>query len=122
MTGILLLSHGSRDRDQRRQMDVILQGIKRRFPLYPVEAACLQFGEHPPLSGMIRLADAGADHILILPCFLFDGIHTKKHIPELIEQFCFQQKSISVTVGDVLGAAPEMIDIVSGNITKNIQE
>lgn len=120
MTSILLISHGSRDLTQRRQMDAVTKGMKQRFPNSVLETCTLQFGEESLSACLERLAKSGADEIVVVPCFLFDGIHTKKNIPEIVE--CFQQvyPFVSVLVTDVLGTDERILDIILEKITKLI--
>lgn len=120
MLAILLLSHGSRNLAQRRQMDTVVKGMRERFPHNVLETCSLQFGEESLFSCLTRLANTGADKIVIVPCFLFDGIHTQKNIPELVEHFQQVFPNITVEITDVFGTDHRILDIISEKITKII--
>lgn len=120
LTGIVLLSHGSHSLDQQRQMEIIRKEISFRFPHQLVRSASLLQGKETIFSVLEELNGLEVQQILVVPCFLFDGIHTQKNIPELIRSFCSCHNSVSITICDILGKDPQIVDIISHQIAKKI--
>lgn len=120
MIGILLFSHGSHHPGQQKQMDAIQKKVSFRFPNCLIKSTSLIQGKEAIFSILQKMNDSGVEHILLIPCFLFDGTHTQKSIPQLIQLFCSSYPSVPIKICDILGTDPQMIDIISNQITKNI--
>ena len=120
LIGILLFSHGSHHPDQQKQMDAIQKKVSSRFPNCVIKSASLIQGKEAIFSILEKMNHLGAERILLIPCFLFDGIHTQQSIPQLIQLFRSSYPSVPIKICDILGTDPQMIDIISNQITKNI--
>lgn len=120
LIGILLFSHGSHQKDQQKQMDAIQKAVSVRFPNCLVESSSLIQGREVIFSTLEKMVASGIERILLIPCFLFDGIHTKQNIPELIQLFTSSYQSVPIAICDILGTDPQIIDIISSRIARNI--
>jgi sirohydrochlorin cobaltochelatase len=56
--------------------------------------------------------DKDITKIGIVPFFLFEGIHIKEDIPEIIEKLSEEYKNIEFSFGKPLGADPILADIL----------
>ena len=101
-------------------MDAIQKKVSSRFPNCVIKSASLIQGKEAIFSILEKMNHLGAERILLIPCFLFDGIHTQQSIPQLIQLFRSSYPSVPIKICDILGTDPQMIDILSNQITKNI--
>jgi sirohydrochlorin ferrochelatase len=87
MTGILLLAHGSREGDTEVTMHQVTAYVKDILQNDMVEEAYLQFREQNLENGLLRLIERGAGEIIVIPYFLFEGVHIKEDIPPSLKSF-----------------------------------
>lgn len=84
-TGVLLLGHGSRREAANRGLEK-LAGLVRAGLRMQVQPAFFQFGK-PSLPEMTaRFVQDGVDKIIVVPAFLFPGIHLEHDLPNAIKQ------------------------------------
>ena len=55
---------------------------------------------------------AGATNLVILPLFLWPGMHLERDIPTLVAQSASCHPGVAYAVGPPLGAHPLLLDIV----------
>ena len=103
MTGILLLAHGSREGDTEKTMHQITENVKAELQNDMVEEAYLQFRDKNLQQGLTGLIKRGADEIIVIPYFLFEGIHIKEDIPAEIKEFEKNNPNVRITMGNTLG-------------------
>jgi precorrin-8X/cobalt-precorrin-8 methylmutase len=120
-TGVIILAHGSRG--ERGTVEVpetlrrLANGLK---PLIPTEVeivgAALQFNR-PTLEEAVEiLVGHGAQHIVVMPYFLFSGRHITEDIPRIIENLEHRYPGIQFTVTSTLGAD----ELFTGLVAKRI--
>ena len=67
----------------------------------------------PSLADAVDEAVAGgADEIVVQPCFLFDGMHIRRDIPEMLGGFASDHPGVSFRFGRPLGADARIADIL----------
>lgn len=85
-TGIILLSHGSRAPEAQVTVDEITDHINKMRTFDYLVSASLQFNQ-PDLPSAIEMAvSAGMEMIIVVPMFLYNGLHMKEDIPEIIQE------------------------------------
>ena len=71
----------------------------------------------PRLQQAIAQAVAdGAVDILVVPCFLFQGIHIKEDIPEMLSALRQQHPEVMVRFGRPIGADPRVAEILAERV------
>jgi sirohydrochlorin ferrochelatase len=120
MKGVLILAHGSKRKETEETLDKIIETLKGKLraegKIKEIESAFLQFSERDLHEGLKALVDKGIDDILLIPYFLFDGVHIKEDIPEEIEKFTKQHTNIRVRLGRTLGADDRLALILRDRI------
>ena len=85
MLGVIILGHGSRAKGAEDALRDLVDTIKADLGEVLVEPAYLNFN-HPDLpESMARLAGQGADRVVVVPFFLFNGNHLQRDIPRALE-------------------------------------
>ncbi|UOO37901.1 CbiX/SirB N-terminal domain-containing protein [Oscillospiraceae bacterium CM] len=120
MTGILLLAHGSREGDTEKTMAQITSFVKEILVSDMIEEAYLQFRDKNLEAGIKNLIDKGADNIVVIPYFLFAGIHIKEDIPGEIAALNEKYPHVKMTMGSTLGTDRRLAEIVSDRVRQVI--
>lgn len=102
-SALIILGHGSRNPAASEQfMELVAQLRERRDD--PVLPAFMELAE-PSLAAAVGEAVAGgADEVVVQPCFLFDGMHIRRDIPEMLAGFTAAHPGIVFRFGRPLGA------------------
>lgn len=116
MTGVLLLAHGSRAKGTLITMDEVTQGVREELKLDLVECAYMEFCDVNIEKGLNNLIAKGADDIIIIPYFLFEGIHIKEDIPNELEEFKKNNPNIKIRFGKTLGTDKRLSSIVADRV------
>ena len=122
-TGVIILAHGSRGERGMVQVSEVLRrvsdGVRALLsPRVEVIGASLQFN-HPNLEEAVEaLAAHGVSRILIMPYFLFSGLHITEHIPQLIEKLKHIYPERQFIVTNPLGLDENFI----GHVARRIEE
>ena len=113
-TGVIILAHGSRN---ERQVNEILGKVSCRVktclpPGVEVMWAAMQFN-HPNLEEAIDLlVKQGIKRVVIMPYFLFEGIHPTKDIPDLVSAIKQTHPEVEFVLANTLGVDELLIDLV----------
>jgi sirohydrochlorin cobaltochelatase len=109
--GVLIISHGSRDKSANQEFKKLVRGFQKRHPGRKVAHAFLEMAR-PSLPEVLETLALESKQIFVLPLFLFEAKHLKKHIPEILKAFQKTHPKVSVKLGKPLGADPLLLDIL----------
>jgi sirohydrochlorin ferrochelatase len=112
MTGILILAHGSRQKETENTLLKILELVKAELKSDLIQHAFLQFSNNNLEKGLKRLIDQGATQIQVIPYFLFDGVHILEDIPAEIKEFLKVYPDVKIDFGQTLGADQRLAQIL----------
>ncbi len=116
MIGILILAHGSREKQTEHTMDLILSSLQKKLPETYIEKAFLQFSETNLEKSIQKMVDQGITDIKVVPYFLFEGVHIREDIPNEIRQLSQRYPDVRITMGRTLGADPRLADILADRV------
>jgi sirohydrochlorin ferrochelatase len=116
MNGILVLAHGSREKETELTMQSVIDQTKRKLGVDRIEFAFLQFSENNLQAGLSRLISQGVKDIKVIPYFLFAGIHIKEDIPKEIGDFLKGYPGVRITMGNTLGADERLAEILADRV------
>jgi sirohydrochlorin cobaltochelatase len=110
-TVLIVLGHGSRNAAATEQFhDLVAQLRTRRNE--PVLSAFMELAR-PGLADAVDEAVAGgADEIVVQPCFLFDGMHIRRDIPEMLAGFASEHPAATFRFGRPLGPDARVAEIL----------
>jgi len=115
MEAILILAHGSREKQTETTFDVLIDLVRSQTGQI-IETAFMEFSPRSITAGLENLATQGAKRIRVIPYFLFTGVHIKKDIPEEIAAFRQNNPDLDIILEDVIGTDPLIVDIVTRRI------
>ena len=113
MKGVLIVAHGSRRKQTERTLETVAQTARQKLPGTPMEIAYMEFSERNIPAGLDALAGRGANEIVVVPYFLFDGIHIQEDIPEALEQYRAAHPDVKITMGNPLGTDERLAAILA---------
>ncbi len=109
---LLVVAHGSKSESTREQFEKIVALSKQKSDYDFVEGAYLEFSKPDIREAASSLIRKGASRIVIALYFLFDGIHTKRDIPEIIRGLSHEYPEIEFKITKPIGYEPVLADII----------
>ncbi|MFZ5647313.1 MAG: sirohydrochlorin chelatase [Bacillota bacterium] len=85
-TGIILLSHGSRAPEAQVTVSELVDHINKTSNYDYLASASLQFNQPDLPSALAGAVSAGMERVIVVPMFLYNGLHMKEDIPEIIQE------------------------------------
>jgi sirohydrochlorin ferrochelatase len=120
MTGVLVLAHGSREKETENTLDRIVSILRQNLQIDHIEKAFLQFSDISLASGLEKLIQLGVSDIKIVPYFLFEGVHIKEDIPNEIKEFNQAHPQVTITLGRTLGVDQRLAEILEDRVRELI--
>ncbi|SNS46350.1 CbiX protein [Anaerovirgula multivorans] len=111
---LFVLAHGSKAKEADEILISIVEMLKKRdvqeFPL--LGYGSLQISTPSFEEGIDALVEEGAEEIVIVPMFLFQGNHIKHDIPVELQVIKEKHPKIEFIMGKHIGADRRIADIV----------
>jgi sirohydrochlorin ferrochelatase len=118
--GLLVVGHGSRSEDAVAVFRQIVDEVRSRGTFTHVEGAHMELAE-PGIEEMVKLlADKNVNEIIIAPYFLYEGVHLKKDIPDIIAQLVSDFPDIEFRMAKPIGFEPVLADILLKRVSEII--
>jgi sirohydrochlorin cobaltochelatase len=111
--GLLLFAHGARDSRWALPFEDVAQRVGERAPELPVALCFLEFMTPDLLDGGRRLADAGCQHVDVVPLFLGAGGHVRKDIPDLLDQLALAHPAVRWVLRPAIGEMDAVIEAMA---------
>ncbi|WP_418790318.1 sirohydrochlorin chelatase [Phosphitispora sp. TUW77] len=115
-TGIIILGHGSRAAEALEQLKKYGEMLKSEASYDIVEIASLQFNQPDLPEAIKKVVDAGADKIIIVPFFLYKGVHMQEDIPEVLEGEKAKYPGLEIVMTNHLGTDRRLVEIIIDRI------
>ncbi|NPV29449.1 MAG: precorrin isomerase [Firmicutes bacterium] len=110
--GVLLLGHGSRRAAANAGLEA-LGGLVQESLGLPTLPVFFQFGRPTLAEGVARLASEGVQEIIIVPVFLFPGVHLEKDVPEAVAGLAARYgEEPRLVLTPSLGPDPRLAEII----------
>lgn len=109
---MIVLGHGSRRKEVAQCFEEMVDRVARLLPQAPVLPAFFSLGR-PDLPTQVGiLAQRGCERIVIMPYFLYNGVHIEKDIPELLAELEIQYPHLDFVLQSTLENDPAMERLV----------
>ncbi len=116
MNGVLVVAHGSRQRETEITLETVLEMAKRKLPDAVIEHAYMEFSDKTIDMAVNNLVKRGISNIKVVPYFLFEGIHLKEDIPNMVKECMQNHPNITVVMGETLGTDERLSEILIDRI------
>lgn len=113
---LIVLGHGSRSPEATAQFVQIVDLLKMRYPDDLVLPAFMELTDPRLAAALASAVEQGCEDILVTPCFLFQGMHIKRDIPEMLEELKQTHPRVSVRFGRPIGPDPRIAEILADRV------
>lgn len=118
---LILLGHGSRRAEANQGLLVVAEKVSRLMD-QPVTPAYMAH-DHPSLPEAVEAKiKGGASSIVVMPLFLFRGVHVTVDIHEELREIREQNPNVEIIFTKELGADDEIANLASLRIKEALAE
>jgi len=111
MKAVLLISHGSRSAQTKKEVEDLISVLKRKSDIPVFEYAFLELESPDILQGIRSCVRQKADEVCILLNFLNSGRHVDEDIPAIIEESRKEFPDVKITISRPVGQHPKVSDL-----------
>jgi sirohydrochlorin ferrochelatase len=112
-TALLLMAHGSRQREANDDLHQLAEQMRRQGRYTPVEPAFLELAEPTIATAAQRCVHAGAARVIMLPYFLSAGVHVRRDLEAVRTQLARHYPDVEFCLAEPLGPHPLLRDLVA---------
>lgn len=113
MKAILVIGHGSRSEQARAEFDVVVNMMARKTDM-PVTGAHMELHTPSIPEALEMMINERPDikEIKAVPLFLFEGIHIREDIPEILDEMREKYPQVEFKFARPIGAEEMLADIL----------
>ncbi|OGO78209.1 MAG: hypothetical protein A2Y23_05990 [Clostridiales bacterium GWB2_37_7] len=116
MRGLLVIGHGSRSKDAKEVFYQIVEQLKQSTST-EVECCFMEISEPFIPETVEKMYNKGVREITALPYFLFNGIHIKEDIPEILHSTKAKYTDLAITMAQPIGYHKAVVEILKERMT-----
>ncbi len=116
-TNILLVGHGSRNKDGNREIEAFATAWRAMNPQWHIETCFIEFADVLIGQGLDNAAK-GADRVIVVPLILNAAGHVKMEIPHFIADGRKRHPTVEFIYARHLGATEPVLKILKRNLRK----
>ena len=120
MQGILVVGHGSRREEARRAFYQIVNQLGEKLKM-ETEGCFMEISAPYIPETIEKMIEKGVTDIKVQPYFLFEGIHIKEDIPEILRGVKKKHPTINITMASPIGFHTLLVDILADRIEGETQ-
>lgn len=110
--GIIVLGHGSRAEKAREVFSELVDRLGKRLENIRVGGASMELASPTLEEKVSQFAGREIEHIVILPLFIYPGVHVQEDITAQIADLREEYPELEFTLADVLGADDRLVEIL----------
>lgn len=114
--GIMILGHGSRDRNAITEFKTMVQELSQHYAPIPTRYGFLEFANPIITTGLDELRQLGVKHILAVPALLFAAGHAKNDMPSVLNRYQKAHPEILLQYGRELALDPRLLQVAAARI------
>ncbi len=111
-SAVLIVSHGSRSSQAFAEFNQVVKLVSNRYQKSIVRGASMEINQPDIPTAIKELVEQGISQINVVPYFLFMGNHTKKDIPQIIENQKNIYPQLNVKIAKPIGVSSLLADIL----------
>ncbi|MBS9768632.1 MAG: sirohydrochlorin chelatase, partial [Flavobacteriaceae bacterium] len=119
--GVLLCGHGTKLKEGVEAFKQFAKGFQDQFDEYETGVAFFHFSAPDLDEGVQELVDKGVSEIVVLPLFLFTGVHLQDDISCMMYQ-ASKKHNIPIRMGNYMGVCEEMVSVVEKLVREVVPE
>ena len=111
-SSLLVIGHGSRSQDAVTVFEKIVDLMRSKSDYSHVKGAHMELAE-PGVAPVVEdLVALGVKDIVVVPYFLYEGMHYKNDIPEILEELSERFPAINFKLAKPIGYEPLLVDVL----------
>ena len=111
MIGVIVIGHGSRSKDAKETFYQIVEQLKESMN-GEVEGCFMEISEPHIPETIEKMYNKGVREITALPYFLFNGIHMKEDIPEILQLAKEKYQDLVIKMAQPIGYHKAVVEIL----------
>ena len=111
--GVLLFAHGARDSRWAIPFEEVAERVRAAAPQAVVVLAFLEFMAPGMRDAGRQLAEAGCEHVDVVPLFLGAGGHVRKDVPQLLADLESGHPSVHWELRPAVGELEPVIEAMA---------
>jgi sirohydrochlorin cobaltochelatase len=121
-TTLLLVGHGSRNRDGNKEILHFAAQWRDRHPEWRIEVCFIEHADVLLGEGLDRAARNGAKRVVVIPFILNAAGHVKMELPAAVEEARARHPGVDFQVVRHLGMGREIFEVLQGQLDKLMKE
>lgn len=109
---LIIISHGSRSKDAVDAFNQVVDMVRQKDQFQLVAGASMEHSEPNIPQTIAQVAKTGVTEIIFAPYFLYEGIHIKEDIPQLLNEISPNYPNITFKMAKPIGVEPVLADIL----------
>ncbi|MDA8233263.1 MAG: CbiX/SirB N-terminal domain-containing protein, partial [Clostridia bacterium] len=110
--GIIILGHGSKAPQALETLQAVGTKVQQTMTGFKVEVASMEFNKPDIPEAVANLVNQGVNKIVVVPFFLYFGIHLQEDIPEILKEEKAKYPGVEIVMASNLGADTRLVDIL----------
>ncbi len=120
-TNLIILGHGSKSKDAIADFNFIVNTVQQKGIYKTTSGAHMEIAS-PSLEDVVKeLYEAGERNFVVFPYFLFNGMHIKHDIPEILENLKKEYADITFDFTAPIGQDPLMADLIVSKVNNHLK-
>ena len=115
-TALILLAHGSRDREWSSTLRRVILAVRTKSAGLRIEAAFLEFMTPSLRDSVTLLVGEGFERIVVLPMFIAPGGHLKHNLPLLLAELRTFYPSVDFEQAPAVGEAESIVQAMAAYV------
>ena len=121
-SGIIILGHGSGSEEAQQVFEEIVTLVSKKSNYGPVKGAAMEFAS-PTLEEVVgELVESGIEEIIIVPLFIYPGVHIKRDIPAMIDRLKKEYPEVRFVKGSHIGADEKLAEIMADRVQQAVKK
>ena len=120
--GIIVLAHGSRAEKADSVLSSLVDKFSSEVDCEYVERAAMELTEPTLADKVEEMAGREVEKIIVLPLFLFPGIHVQEDIPAMMEKLEENYPQIEFKLGEIVGDDDKLVDILKDRLREEEED
>ena len=120
MKVVMIVGHGSRSLKSQEDFKKVIDIIEKKLDHTKVYGTNMELAEplmEDTIDEIVK-ENSGISEIIVVPFFLFEGMHIRKDIPEKLDEFREKYPDIKITFGRPLGADPMIAEVLTARVNE----
>ena len=110
--GMIIIGHGSRSKAAAAAFFQVVDLVREKSDFFSVDGAFMELSPPSIAETIERVVATGVKEIVLVPYFLYAGIHIQEDIPGIIAEIAPNYPGVDFKMAQPIGVEPALADIL----------